>query len=235
MFYACESLFNKHIFDKRNVRGVKVVSMNGNIAAEVWSMESPDARRAMDADISGAWLARAFPDAQLIRLSLPVAVKSPEMVHDWLDEGPGRWISPQVWEEKSNQNIASNGAIIEDDEVFVPTLALVGIGGVRPKSGHRFIVGLHEPMLGNLQPELGKMIELIEKYSSNGKQGIGCIIGDLCNRCSSRWRPASSFPPTCWPNWKATSRPLTSACFPSRSSSCIWFRKSWSWRAARPK
>jgi len=181
VFYACESLFNKHIFDKRNVRGVKVVSMNGNIAAEVWSMESPDARRAMDADISGAWLARAFPDAQLIRLSLPVAVKSPDMVQDWLSEGPGRWISPKVWEEKSKQGQNGTNAV-DDDDVFVPTLALIGIGGVRPNSGHRFIVGLHEPMLGNLQPELGKMIELIEKYSSNGKAGIGCIIGDLCNR-----------------------------------------------------
>ena len=87
VFYACESLFNKHIFDKRNVRGVKVVSMNGNIAAEVWSMESPDARRAMDADISGTWLARAFPDAQLIRLSLPVAVKSKEMIYKWRAKG----------------------------------------------------------------------------------------------------------------------------------------------------
>jgi DNA-binding transcriptional regulator LsrR (DeoR family) len=182
VFYACESLFNKHIFDKRNVRGVKVVSMNGNIAAEVWSMESPDARRAMDADISGAWLARAFPDAQLIRLSLPVAVKSPEMINDWLSEGPGRWISPQVWEERARQSAANSGAPIEDDEVFVPTLALVGIGGVRAKSGHRFIVGLHEPMLGNLQPELGRMIDLIEKYTGNGKSGISCAVGDLCNR-----------------------------------------------------
>jgi DNA-binding transcriptional regulator LsrR (DeoR family) len=182
VFYACESLFNKHIFDKRNVRGVKVVSMNGNIAAEVWSMESPDARRAMDADISGAWLARAFPDAQLIRLSLPVAVKTPEMINDWLSEGPGRWISPQVWEERARQSAVNTGAPIEDDEVYVPTLALVGIGGVRAKSGHRFIVGLHEPMLGNLQPELGKMIDLIEKYTSNGKSGISCAVGDLCNR-----------------------------------------------------
>src|SRR5579883_3165366 len=159
VFYACESLFNKHIFDKRNVRGVKVVSMNGNIAAEVWSMESPDARRAMDADISGAWLARAFPDAQLIRLSLPVAVKTADMVPAWLSQGPGRWISPQVWEEKTRQGNTATGAQIEDDDVYVPTLALVGIGGVRPKSGHRFIVGLHEAMLGNLQPELSKMIE----------------------------------------------------------------------------
>ena len=146
-------------------------------------MESPDARRAMDADISGAWLARAFPDAELIRLSLPVAVKSPEMIHDWLAEGPGRWISPQVWEEKAAQGAtATTSAPIEEDEVYVPTLALVGIGGVRAKSGHRFIVGLHEPMLGNLQPELGKMIELIEKYSGNGKAGISCAVGDLCNR-----------------------------------------------------
>src|SRR5690242_13259933 len=37
-------------------------------------------------------------------------------------------------------------------------------------------------MLGNLQPELGKMIELIEKYTSNGKYGISCAVGDLCNR-----------------------------------------------------
>jgi DNA-binding transcriptional regulator LsrR (DeoR family) len=182
VFYACESLFNKHIFDKRNVRGVKVVSMNGNIAAEVWSMESPDARRAMDADISGAWLARAFPDAQLIRLSLPVAVKSPEMINDWLTEGPGRWISPAVWEERARQSASNNGGTFEEDEVYVPTLALVGIGGVRAKSGHRFIVGLHEPMLGNLQPELGRMIDLIEKYTSNGKSGISCAVGDLCNR-----------------------------------------------------
>jgi DNA-binding transcriptional regulator LsrR (DeoR family) len=181
VFYACESLFNKHIFDKRNVRGVKVVSMNGNIAAEVWSMESPDARRAMDADISGAWLARAFPDAELIRLSLPVAVKSPEMIHDWLAEGPGRWISPQVWEEKARQGNTPSGQAAED-EVFVPTLALVGIGGVRAKSGHRFIVGLHEPMLGNLQPELGKMIDLIEHISGNGNRLISCAVGDLCNR-----------------------------------------------------
>ncbi len=181
VFYACESLFNKHIFDKRNVRGVKVVSMNGNIAAEVWSMESPDARRAMDADISGAWLARAFPDAELIRLSLPVAVKSPEMIHDWLAEGPGRWISPQVWEEKARQGNAPQ-TTPADDEVFVPTLALVGIGGVRAKSGHRFIVGLHEPMLGNLQPELGKMIDLIEHISGNGNRLVSCAVGDLCNR-----------------------------------------------------
>ena len=181
VFYACESLFNKHIFDKRNVRGVKVVSMNGNIAAEVWSMESPDARRAMDADISGAWLARAFPDAQLIRLSLPVAVKSPDMVQDWLSEGPGRWISQQVWEEKAKQGNAPS-VPPEEDEVFVPTLALVGIGGVRAKSGHRFIVGLHEPMLGNLQPELSRMIELIEAYTGNGNGKISCAIGDLCNR-----------------------------------------------------
>jgi DNA-binding transcriptional regulator LsrR (DeoR family) len=180
VFYACESLFNRHIFDKRNVRGVKVVSMNGNIAAEVWSMESPDARRAMDADISGAWLARAFPDAQLIRLSLPVAVKTPDMVHEWLREGPGRWISPQVWEEKAKQGNTPTGQP-EEDEVLVPTLALVGIGGVRAKSGHRFIVGLHEPMLGNLQPELGKMIDLIETYT-NGKDSSLCAVGDLCNR-----------------------------------------------------
>lgn len=181
VFYACESLFNKHIFDKRNVRGVKVVSLNGNIAAEVWSMESPDARRAMDADTSGAWLARAFPDAQLIRLSLPVAVKSPEMIHDWLAEGPGRWISPQVWEEKAAAGNASSAVNAEDD-VFVPTLALVGIGGIRPQSGHRFIVGLHEPMLGNLQPELSKMIELVEQYTGSGAGRVGCAIGDICNR-----------------------------------------------------
>lgn len=182
VFYACESLFNKHIFDKRNVRGVKVVSMNGNIAAEVWSMESPDARRAMDADISGAWLARAFPDAELIRLSLPVAVKSPEMIHDWLAEGPGRWISPDVWEEKSRTGSMQTGN--SDDDVYVPTLALVGIGGVRAQSGHRFIVGLHEPMLGNLQPELGKMIDLIEHISGdgNGNRIVSCAVGDLCNR-----------------------------------------------------
>ena len=181
VFYACESLFNKHIFDKRNVRGVKVVSMNGNIAAEVWSMESPDARRAMDADISGAWLARAFPDAELIRLSLPVAVKSPEMIQDWLAEGPGRWINPQVWEEKTRTGNVPGGSSAEDD-VLVPTLALVGIGGVRAQSGHRFIVGLHEPMLGNLQPELGKMIDLIEHISGNGSRILPCAVGDLCNR-----------------------------------------------------
>jgi len=180
VFYACESLFNRHIFDKRNVRGVKVVSMNGNIAAEVWSMESPDARRAMDADISGAWLARAFPDAELIRLSLPVAVKSPEMVHDWLAEGPGRWISPDVWEEKARNGFIQTSN--SDDDVYVPTLALVGIGGVRAQSGHRFIVGLHEPMLGNLQPELGKMIDLIEHISGNGNRIVSCAVGDLCNR-----------------------------------------------------
>lgn len=181
VFYACESLFNKHIFDKRNVRGVKVVSMNGNIMAAVWSMESQDARRAMDADISGAWLARAFPDAQLIRLSLPVAVKSPEMVHEWLAEGPGRWISPQVWEEKAAAG-ATPGAVVRDDDVFVPTMALVGIGGVRAQSGHRFIVGLHEAMMGNLQPELSKMIELISKYTGNGNRQFECAVGDLCNR-----------------------------------------------------
>lgn len=180
VFYACESLFNKHIFDKRNVRGVKVVSLNGNIAAEVWSMESPDARRAMDADISGAWLARAFPDAQLVRLSLPVAVKSPDMVQPWLSQGPGRWISPEVWLEKVGQG--GTGTTLTDDDVCVPTLALVGIGGVRPQSGHRFIVGLHEPMLGNLQPELGKMIELVEKFTSNGGPILHCAVGDLCNR-----------------------------------------------------
>jgi DNA-binding transcriptional regulator LsrR (DeoR family) len=180
VFYACESLFNKHIFDKRNVRGVKVVSMNGNIAAEVWSMESPDARRAMDADISGAWLARAFPDAELIRLSLPVAVKSPEMIHDWLAEGPGRWISPEVWEEKARNGFIQTSN--SDDDVYVPTLALVGIGGVRAQSGHRFIVGLHEPMLGNLQPELGRMIDLIEHISGNGNRIVSCAVGDLCNR-----------------------------------------------------
>lgn len=181
VFYACESLFNKHIFDKRNVRGIQVVSLNGNIAAQVWSMESPDARRAMDADISGAWLARAFPDAQLIRLNLPVAVRHPEMVDEWLKEGPGRWISPEVWEEKARIGNAPSGVPGEDD-VYVPTLALVGIGGVRANSGHRFIVGLHEPMLGNLQPELGRMIELIEKYTGNGDPLLSCAVGDLCNR-----------------------------------------------------
>lgn len=183
VFYTCESLFNKHIYDKRNVRGIKVVSLNGNIAAEVWSMESPDARRAMDADISGSWLARAFPDAQLIRLSLPVAAKTPEMVSEWLSEGPGRWISPKVWEEKARQPLQTTPSnLAQEDDVYVPTLALVGIGGVRPKSGHRFIVGLHEPMMGNLQPELGKMIELIARYTDNGKPEFTCAIGDLCNR-----------------------------------------------------
>ncbi len=181
VFYACESLFNKHIFDKRNVRGVKVVSLNGNIAAEVWSMESPDARRAMDADTSAAWLARAFPDAQLIRLSLPVAVKSHEVATDWLHEGPGRWISPQVWEEKVRQGNPHTLQPTPDD-VCVPTMALVGIGGVRPQSGHRFIVGLHEPMLANLQPELEKMIELIQKYTNGPKRLFSCAVGDLCNR-----------------------------------------------------
>ncbi|MCS6776696.1 MAG: sugar-binding domain-containing protein [Chloroherpetonaceae bacterium] len=181
VFYACESLFNKHIFDKRNVRGVQVVSLNGNIAAQVWSMESPDARRAMDADISGAWLARAFPDARLIRLNLPVAVRHPEMVQDWLREGPGRWISPEVWEEKARAG-NTPGAQPDEDDVCVPTLALVGIGGVRARSGHRFIVGLHEPMLGNLQPELGKMIELIERYTGNGSPLLSCAVGDICNR-----------------------------------------------------
>jgi DNA-binding transcriptional regulator LsrR (DeoR family) len=181
VFYACESLFNKHIFDKRNVRGVKVVSLNGNIAAEVWSMQSPDARRAMDADISGAWLARAFPDAELIRLSLPVAVKTPEVMHELLAEGPGRFINPEVWEEKARTGNAPSGQPAED-EVLVPTLALVGIGGVRARSGHRFIVGLHEPMMGNLQPELGRMIDLLEHISGNGNRLVSCAVGDLCNR-----------------------------------------------------
>jgi DNA-binding transcriptional regulator LsrR (DeoR family) len=181
VFYACESLFNKHIFDKRNVRGVKVVSLNGNIAAEVWSMQSPDARRAMDADISGAWLARAFPDAELIRLSLPVAVKTPEVMHELMAEGPGRFINPEVWEEKARTGNTPSGQPAED-EVFVPTLALVGIGGVRARSGHRFIVGLHEPMMGNLQPELGKMIDLLEHISGNGNRLVSCAVGDLCNR-----------------------------------------------------
>jgi DNA-binding transcriptional regulator LsrR (DeoR family) len=179
VFYTCESLFNKHILDKRNVRGVKVVSLNGNIAAEVWSMESPDARRAMDADVSGTWLARAFPDAQLIRLSLPVAVKTPDMKNAWLTEGPGRWISADVWRNKSRLGNTPTGQAVED-EVYVPTLALVGIGGVRANSGHRFIVGLHEPMLGNLQPELSKMIDLIERLSATTP--FSCAIGDICNR-----------------------------------------------------
>jgi DNA-binding transcriptional regulator LsrR (DeoR family) len=179
VFYTCESLFNKHILDKRNVRGVKVVSLNGNIAAEVWSMQSPDARRAMDADVSGTWLARAFPDAQLIRLSLPVAVKTPDMTHSWLTEGPGRWISASVWQDKARVGNAPTGQAVED-EVFVPTLALVGIGGVRPNSGHRFIVGLHEPMLGNLQPELSKMIDLVERLSATTP--FTCAVGDICNR-----------------------------------------------------
>jgi DNA-binding transcriptional regulator LsrR (DeoR family) len=195
VFYACESLFNKHIFDKRNVRGVKVVSLNGNIAAQVWSMESPDARRAMDADISGAWMARAFPDAQLIRLNLPVAVRHPEMVQEWLTEGPGRWISPQVWEEKARIGNAVTG-VPEEDEVYVPTLALVGIGGVRAQSGHRFIVGLHEPMLGNLQPELGGMIELIEKWTGNGTRLVSCAVGDLCNRLFITLEARKQLPPS---------------------------------------
>lgn len=180
VFYTCESLFNKHIYDKRNVRGVKIVSLNGNIAAEAWSLESPDARRGMDADISGAWLARAFPDADLTRLSLPVAVRSPEMAHELLSEGPGRWISREVWEEKARQGNAPAGEHT-DDEVYVPTLALVGIGGVRPKSGHRYVVGEHEPLLGNLQPALGKMIDLIEHFT-NGPRHVSCVVGDLCNR-----------------------------------------------------
>ncbi|HLJ54331.1 MAG TPA: sugar-binding domain-containing protein [Chthonomonadaceae bacterium] len=194
VFYACESLFNKHIFDKRNVRGVKVVSLNGNIAAEVWSMESPDARRAMDADISGLWLARAFPDAEPIRLSLPVAVKDSEMVHDWLGKGPGLWIAPEMWEEKAKSGNALTGRPLEE-EVLVPTLALVGIGGVRAKSGHRFIVGLHEPMMANLQPELGKMIELIDDYAGNGARGVSCAIGDLCNRLFITLAARKSLPP----------------------------------------
>ena len=181
VFYACESLFNRHIYDKRNVRGVKVVSMNGNIGAEVWSMESQDARRAMDADMSAAWLSRAFPDAQLIRLSLPVAVHSPEMVKEFLADGPGRWVNPEVWEQKARTGNAPSGKP-EEDEVFVPTLALVGIGGVRAKSGHRFIVGLHEPLLGNLQPELSKMIHLLEHIAGNGNRLVSCAVGDLCNR-----------------------------------------------------
>lgn len=180
VFYASESLFNKHILDKRNVRGIKVVSLNGNIAATVWSMESPDARRAMDADTSAAWMARAFLDAEFIRLGLPVAVKSPEMVNEWLSEGPGRWISPQVWEDRSR--IGNSTTNLNDEDVYVPTLALVGIGGVRAKSGHRFIVGHHEPALGNLQPELNGLIELIEKYSGNGNRLVSCPVGDLCNR-----------------------------------------------------
>lgn len=182
VFYACESLFNKHIFDKRNVHGIKVVSLNGNIAAEVWSMQSPDARRAMDADISGSWMARAFPDAQLIRLSLPVAVRSTETMAELLTDGPGRWISPQVWNEKIRQGNAPPASPVKEDEVLVPTLAVIGIGGVRPNSGHRFIVGQHEPMMGNLQPELDKMISLLDQYTANGKYGITCAIGDLCNR-----------------------------------------------------
>ena len=48
--------------------------------------------------------------------------------------------------------------------------------------GHRFIVGLHEPMLGNLQPELSSMIELIEKHTGSGAGRVGCAVGDLCNR-----------------------------------------------------
>ncbi|HEV2473326.1 MAG TPA: sugar-binding domain-containing protein [Chthonomonadales bacterium] len=181
VFYACESLFNRHILDKRNVRGVKVVAMNGNIAAEVWSMESPDARRAMDADISGAWLARAFPDAQLVRLNLPVAVKTADMVHEWLAVGPGRWISPEVWRQKASQGNTPTGVAAEDD-VLVPTLALVGIGAVRAKSGHRFIAGLHEPMLGNLQPELSRLIDLIEHIPGAPDEGSPCAVGDVCNR-----------------------------------------------------
>ena len=103
------------------------------------------------------------------------------LVHEWLAEGPGRWISPEVWEEKARTGNAPT-CLPEEEEVYVPTLALVGIGGVRAQSGHRFIVGLHEPMLGNLQPELGKMIELIEKYTSNGNPLLSCAVGDLCNR-----------------------------------------------------
>ncbi len=194
VFYSCESLFNRHIFDKRNVRGVKVVSLNGNIAAEVWSMESPDARRAMDADISSSWLARAFPDAQLIRLSLPVAVQSPEMITEWMADGPGRWISPLVWEERAHQAMSSSNPL-PDDEVYVPTLALIGVGGVRPNSGHRFIVGEHEPMMSNLQPELGKMIELLDKYTQNGKSAISCAVGDLCNRLFVTLAAQKGLPP----------------------------------------
>jgi hypothetical protein len=37
-------------------------------------------------------------------------------------------------------------------------------------------------MLGNLQPELGKMIDLVEHNSGNGNQLFSCAIGDLCNR-----------------------------------------------------
>jgi DNA-binding transcriptional regulator LsrR (DeoR family) len=37
-------------------------------------------------------------------------------------------------------------------------------------------------MLGNLQPELGRMIEMVEHIPGNGKDGVSCAVGDLCNR-----------------------------------------------------
>ena len=39
-------------------------------------------------------------------------------------------------------------------------------------------------MLGNLQPELGQLIDLIEKISGNGNGSkvVSCAVGDLCNR-----------------------------------------------------
>lgn len=182
VFYTCESLCSRHVVDKRNVHGIKVVPLNGNIAAEVWSVQSPLARSALDPDVSGVYFTRAFPDARLIRLSLPVAVSSPEMRDRWLTEGPGRWISPKVWAEKIAAGPPAQGEEVDENEVLVPTLALTGIGGVRARTGHRFISGMHEPMLSNLQPDLSSMIHVIEESASITPNDFSCPVGDLCNR-----------------------------------------------------
>ncbi|MDE2208035.1 MAG: hypothetical protein KGK12_15505, partial [Armatimonadetes bacterium] len=179
VFYTCESLFQSHIFDKRNLRGIRVMSLNGSITATPWSVQSPNARVAMDADASASWLARAFADVAQVRLSLPAALATPADVTSSLQHGPGMMISPQLWEQRLRSQPAL--APVSDYEVVVPTLALVGVGAAHPDSGHRYITGCSEP---HLEPVREHMVRLIEIARAIHKHhlDIGCAVGDICNR-----------------------------------------------------
>ena len=131
-------------------KGIVIISLTGNVTTIT------SASKTIDADDVAHQLSLGFENAELRRLSLPVAVTSKRVKEELFAKGQGMAISPKLWRMK---------------RVPVPNIAILGIGVLDDKSKHRFL-----NLEGfELQPIKSQLLQLREKV----RTAKYCPVGDI--------------------------------------------------------
>lgn len=143
-----------------NQNHVRIVSLGGNVNTMAAETKMP-----IDADDVAYKLSRAFKDAEVKRLALPVAVPI-ETKKAFVNNGQGQAISPDKWveEEKTKQR---------EERVLIPNILLLGIGALC--ENHRFL-HLDDYEMAPIKEPLTDLIVEMKKCEKKYKY---CPVGDI--------------------------------------------------------